>query len=48
MGRSSSRLCGSTEDDTFGPGRVRKDGRKVRRTYFFKVRSPAESRGLRN
>ena len=34
-----------TDDDAFGPGRVREDGRKIHPAYFFEVKSPAESRG---
>jgi branched-chain amino acid transport system substrate-binding protein len=33
-----------TEDDAFGPGRVREDGRKIHPAYLFEVKSPAESR----
>ena len=34
-----------TEDDCFGQGRIREDGRKVHPAYLFEVKSPAESRG---
>ena len=34
-----------TDDDAFGPGRVREDGRKIHPAYLFQVKSPAESRG---
>jgi len=34
-----------TDDDAFGPGRVREDGRKIHPAYLFEVKSPAESRG---
>ena len=34
-----------TEDDCFGAGRVREDGRKIHPAYLFEVKSPAESRG---
>ncbi len=34
-----------TDDDAFGPGRVREDGRKMHPAYLFQVKSPAESRG---
>ncbi len=34
-----------TEDDCFGRGRIREDGRKVHPAYLFEVKSPAESRG---
>jgi branched-chain amino acid transport system substrate-binding protein len=33
-----------TDDDAFGPGRVREDGRKIHPAYLFEVKSPAESR----
>ena len=32
-----------TDDDAFGPGRVREDGRKIHPAYLFEVKSPAES-----
>ncbi len=35
-----------TEDDAFGPGRIREDHRKIHPAYLFEVKSPAESRGL--
>ena len=31
-----------TEDDCFGPGRVREDGRKIHPVYLFEVKKPAE------
>ena len=34
-----------TDDDAFGPGRVRADGRKLHPAYLFRVKAPAESRG---
>ncbi len=34
-----------TDDDAFGPGRIREDGRKMHPAYLFEVKSPAESRG---
>jgi branched-chain amino acid transport system substrate-binding protein len=34
-----------TDDDAFGPGRIREDGRKLHPVYLFEVKSPAESRG---
>ncbi|MEO3470750.1 ABC transporter substrate-binding protein [Roseomonas sp. CAU 1739] len=34
-----------TDDDAFGPGRVREDGRKIHPAYLFQVKTPAESRG---
>jgi len=35
-----------TDDDAFGPGRIRDDNRKIHPAYLFEVKSPAESRGL--
>lgn len=32
-----------TDDDCFGPGRIRKDGRKIHPSYLFRVKSPADS-----
>ena len=34
-----------TDDDAFGPGQVREDGRKIHPAYLFQVKTPAESRG---
>jgi branched-chain amino acid transport system substrate-binding protein len=34
-----------TDDDCFGPGRIREDGRKLHPAYLFEVKSPEESRG---
>jgi branched-chain amino acid transport system substrate-binding protein len=34
-----------TDDDCFGPGRIREDGRKLTTAYLFQVKSPAESTG---
>jgi branched-chain amino acid transport system substrate-binding protein len=34
-----------TNDDCFGPGRIREDGRKLTQVYLFQVKSPAESTG---
>jgi branched-chain amino acid transport system substrate-binding protein len=34
-----------TDDECFGPGRVREDGRKVHPSYLFEVKRPEESRG---
>ncbi|MCK8786644.1 ABC transporter substrate-binding protein, partial [Roseomonas sp. NAR14] len=34
-----------TDDDCFGPGRVRPDGRKIHPAYLFEVKRPEESRG---
>jgi branched-chain amino acid transport system substrate-binding protein len=33
-----------TDDDAFGPGRIRKDGRKLHPAYLFQVKAPSESR----
>lgn len=33
----------ATDDDCFGPGRIRKDGRKIHPSYLFRVKSPANS-----
>jgi branched-chain amino acid transport system substrate-binding protein len=35
-----------TDDDAFGPGRIREDNRKIHPAYLFEVKSPAESRGM--
>jgi branched-chain amino acid transport system substrate-binding protein len=35
-----------TEDDAFGPGRIREDGRKIHPAYLFEVKAPRESRGM--
>ncbi|MDB5374907.1 MAG: uncharacterized protein JWP04_3549, partial [Belnapia sp.] len=34
-----------TDDDAFGAGRIRTDGRKLHPSYLFEVKAPAESRG---
>ena len=34
-----------TDDDAFGPGRIRADGRKLHPAHLFTVKSPAESAG---
>jgi branched-chain amino acid transport system substrate-binding protein len=34
-----------TDDDAFGPGRIREDGRKIHPSYLFEVKKPEESRG---
>lgn len=34
-----------TDDDCFGPGRIREDGRKLTTAYLFQVKSPSESTG---
>ncbi len=33
-----------TDDDCFGPGRIREDGRKLTPAYLFEVKKPSESR----
>ena len=33
-----------TEDDAFGAGSIREDGRKIHPSYLFEVKTPAESR----
>jgi branched-chain amino acid transport system substrate-binding protein len=34
-----------TDDDVFGPGSVRIDGRKLHPSYLFQVKTPSESKG---
>jgi branched-chain amino acid transport system substrate-binding protein len=34
-----------TDDDAFGPGRIRDDGRKIHPAYLFEVKAPSESHG---
>jgi branched-chain amino acid transport system substrate-binding protein len=34
-----------TDDDAFGPGRIREDGRKLQPAYLFEVKRPEESKG---
>jgi branched-chain amino acid transport system substrate-binding protein len=34
-----------TDDDAFGVGRIREDGRKLHAAYLFEVKKPNESRG---
>ena len=34
-----------TDDDCFGPGRIREDGRKIHPVYLFEVKQPSESKG---
>jgi len=34
-----------TDDDAFGPGSIRADGRALHPAYLFQVKSPAESKG---
>jgi branched-chain amino acid transport system substrate-binding protein len=33
-----------TDDDVFGPGRIREDGRKIHPAYLFEVKKPSESK----
>ena len=32
-----------TDDDCFGPGKIREDGRKIHPVYLFEVKQPSES-----
>ncbi len=34
-----------TDDDAFGPGSIRADGRKIHPSFLFEVKTPAESKG---
>jgi len=34
-----------TDDDAFGPGTIRADGRKIHPAYLFEVKRPEESKG---
>jgi len=34
-----------TDDDAFGPGMIRADGRKIHPSYLFEVKKPEESKG---
>jgi branched-chain amino acid transport system substrate-binding protein len=34
-----------TDDDAFGKGTVRADGRKIHPAYLFEVKKPEESKG---
>jgi branched-chain amino acid transport system substrate-binding protein len=34
-----------TDDDCFGPGSIRPDGRKIHPSYLWEVKAPAESKG---
>ena len=34
-----------TDDDCFGPGSIRADGRKIHPAYLFEVKAPSESKG---
>ena len=36
------------DDDAFGAGTIRRDGRKLCPSYPFEVKAPAESRSLRD
>ncbi len=33
-----------TDDDCFGPGRMREDGRKIPPVFLFEVKKPSESK----
>lgn len=53
MGVAQAKLSGAdtvarmkqipTDDDAFGPGYIRQDGRKIHPAYLYQVKSPAES-----
>ncbi len=55
MGASQAKLSGAatvasmkampTDDDVFGPGMIRADGRKLHPAYLYEVKAPAESKG---
>ncbi len=55
MGVAQSKLDGAaviarmkampTDDDVFGPGRIREDGRKMHPAYLMEVKKPSESTG---
>jgi branched-chain amino acid transport system substrate-binding protein len=34
-----------TDDDAFGAGQIREDGRKLHPSFLFEVKKPEESRG---
>ncbi len=34
-----------TDDDCFGPGKIREDGRKITPSYLFQAKAPSESKG---
>ena len=34
-----------TDDDVFGPGMIREDGRNIHPSYLFQVKKPSESKG---
>jgi len=54
MGAAQAKISGAatvarmkampTDDDCFGPGRVREDGRKIHPVYLFEVKKPSESK----
>jgi branched-chain amino acid transport system substrate-binding protein len=37
-----------TDDDCFGPGRIREDGRKIHPVFLFEVKRPSESSQFRD
>jgi len=55
MGAAQARASGAetvtrmkampTDDDAFGAGSIRQDGRKIHPSYLFEVKTPAESKG---
>src|SRR6195952_3330732 len=54
MGAAQAKLSGAetvarmkampTDDDCFGPGKIREDGRKIHPAYLFEVKQPSESK----
>ena len=54
MGPAQAKLSGAetvarmkampTDDDCFGPGKIREDGRKIHPAYLFEVKQPSESK----
>ena len=54
MGAAAAKVSGAatvarmkampTDDDCFGPGRIREDGRKIHPVYLFEVKKPSESK----
>jgi branched-chain amino acid transport system substrate-binding protein len=56
MGVAAAKQSGATtvarmkaipcDDDCFGPGTIRADGRKIHPAYLFEVKKPEESRGV--
>jgi branched-chain amino acid transport system substrate-binding protein len=34
-----------TDDDCFGPGSIRIDGRKIHPSYLWEIKKPSESKG---